>query len=114
MARMRAGAAERMAGRIVARRGERVLGLLAVAGVAGFVDVPIVHLSVTWWRSLHQRGKVLSFAPQMAPVMSWTLVLSLVAFTLLYAYLVTFRLRVGRLEDRAVAEALSPRLGLPI
>src|SRR5438270_12189169 len=37
MARMRAGAAERMAGRIVARRGERVLGALAAAGVAATV-----------------------------------------------------------------------------
>ena len=39
------------------------------------------------------------------------LVTGLVAFTLLYAYLVTLRLRVGRLEDRALAEVLSPRVG---
>ena len=49
----------------------------------------------------------------MAPVMAWTLLLAVVAFTLLYAYLVALRLRVGRLEERAVAEALSPRLGPP-
>jgi hypothetical protein len=36
------------------------------------------------------------------------------AFTLAYAYLVTLRLRVGRLEERVVAEALSPRLGQPV
>jgi hypothetical protein len=35
------------------------------------------------------------------------------AFTILYAYLVTLRLRVGRLEERALGEALSPRLGPP-
>jgi hypothetical protein len=33
------------------------------------------------------------------------------AFTLLYLYLMALRMRVGRLEDRAVAEALSPRVG---
>jgi heme exporter protein C len=83
----------------------------AVVGIVGFVDVPIVHLSVVWWRSLHQAPAVVRVAPRMAPIMAWTLVLAVVAFTLLYAYLVTLRLRVGRLEERAVAEALSPRIG---
>ena len=31
----------------------------AVLGVVGFVDVPIVHMSVVWWRSLHQAPTVL-------------------------------------------------------
>ena len=31
----------------------------AVVGIVGFVDVPIVHLSVVWWRSLHQGATVL-------------------------------------------------------
>ena len=26
----------------------------AVVGIVGFLDVPIVHLSVVWWRGLHQ------------------------------------------------------------
>src|SRR5437588_5023388 len=26
----------------------------AVVGIVGFVDIPIVNQSVTWWRSLHQ------------------------------------------------------------
>ena len=83
----------------------------AVVGIVGFADVPVVHLSVTWWRSLHQAPAVARFAPRMAPVMAWTLLLSVVAFTLLFAFMVVVRLRVGRLEERAVAEALSPRIG---
>ncbi len=82
----------------------------AVVGVVGFVDVPIVHLSVTWWRSLHQAPQVARVAPRMAPIMAWTLVLAVLAFTLVFAHLVVLRLRVGRLEERVVAEALSPRL----
>ena len=35
------------------------------------------------------------------------------AFTILYLYLMAVRLRIGRLEDRAAAEALSPRVGRP-
>jgi heme exporter protein C len=83
----------------------------AVVGIVGFVDVPIVHLSVVWWRSLHQAPAVARIAPRMAPIMAWTLVLAVVAFTTLFAYLLVVRLRVGRLEERAVAEALSPRIG---
>ena len=84
----------------------------AVVGVVGFVDVPIVHLSVTWWRSLHQGPTVrLLGKSTIAPIMLAALLVGVFAFTLLYLYLMTLRLRVGRLEDRLVAEALSPRVG---
>jgi heme exporter protein C len=83
----------------------------AVVGIIGFADVPIVHLSVRWWRSLHQAPARLVGLPDVAPVMGVALTVGFLAFTLLYLYLVALRLRVGRLEDRLVAEALSPRVG---
>jgi heme exporter protein C len=83
----------------------------AVIGIVAFVDVPIVQLSVTWWRSLHQGPTIrLLGESTIAPIMLWTLLLGVFAFTLLFCYLVTLRLRVGRLEERAVAEALSVRI----
>lgn len=85
----------------------------AVVGIVGFVDVPIVHLSVRWWRSLHQPPARLLGVPDLAPLMGAALVVAVLAFTILYLYLMALRLRVGRLEDRVVAEALSPRLGQP-
>ena len=30
----------------------------AIAALIAFADVPIVHLSVTWWQTLHQQGTV--------------------------------------------------------
>jgi heme exporter protein C len=86
----------------------------AGVGIVGFVDVPIVHLSVRWWRSLHQAPARLIGVPNLVPLMGAALMTGVVAFTLLYLYLMALRLRVGRLEDRAVAEALSPRLGQPV
>ena len=84
----------------------------AVVGIVGFVDVPIVHLSVVWWRSLHQQATVIRVGgPTLDPVMLAALLVGVAAFTLAYLYLMSLRLRVGRLEERAVAEALSPRLG---
>jgi len=79
----------------------------------GEPDDPIVHLSVTWWRGLHQGPTVKLPSVTLAPIMTLTLMISLTSFTILYAYLMTLRLRVGRLEERALAEALSPRLGQP-
>jgi heme exporter protein C len=87
----------------------------AVVGIVGFVDVPIVQLSVTWWRGLHQGPTVrLLQAPTIAPVMLAALLVGVFAFTLVYLYLMALRLRVGRLEERAVAEALSPHVGVPV
>jgi len=83
----------------------------AVVGIVGFADVPIVHLSVRWWRSLHQAPARLIGLPDIAPAMGVALAVGFLAFTLVYLYLVALRLRVGRLEDRLVAEALSPRVG---
>ncbi len=84
----------------------------AVIGIVGFVDVPIVHLSVVWWRSLHQGPTVVRLGgPEIHGTMLAALLVGVAAFTLAYAYLMTLRLRVGRLEERAAREALSPRIG---
>jgi heme exporter protein C len=82
----------------------------AVVGIVGFLDVPIVHLSVRWWRGQHQPPARLLGVPEMAPLMGVALTVAVVAFTLLYLYLLALRLRVGRIEDRLLQEALAPRL----
>jgi heme exporter protein C len=87
----------------------------AVVGVVGFIDVPIVHESVVWWRSLHQQATVLRLgAPTIAPVMLATLLLAFVTFSVAYGYLMAVRMRVGRLEDRSaipVSTIPTPRAG---
>ena len=88
----------------------------AVIGVIGFIDVPIVHMSVVWWRSLHQEATVVrAGAPTMDPSMLATLLLGAVAFSLVYGYLMAVRMRVGRLEDSAASSLMrrsTPRAGL--
>jgi heme exporter protein C len=89
----------------------------AVVGVVGFVDVPIVHMSVVWWRSLHQEASVIRpGAPTMDGSMLGTLLFATVVFTLVYGYLMVVRLRVGRLEDHAAGSVLTrpaPRAHAP-
>ncbi len=86
----------------------------AVVGIVGFVNVPLVHLSVRLWRGEHQPPARLLGVPDLVPSMAAALLVAIGAFTLLYLYLIALRLRVGRLEDRALAEALSPRVGVPV
>jgi len=89
----------------------------AIVALAAFVDVPLVHFSVEWWRTLHQPASLLDerrlFDPQITGTMAFTLVLGVVAFTLLYAWLVIHRFRLARLEEladeRQLADALAER-----
>src|SRR5919112_871261 len=89
----------------------------AVVGVVGFVDVPIVHMSVVWWRSLHQEATVVRpGAPTMDGSMLLALLVGTIAFSLAYSYLMAVRMRVGRLEDHAAGSVMattSPRPRAP-
>ena len=75
--------------------GEKRARWSAIVGVIGFANVPIVYMSVTWWRTLHQPP---SSPRSVAPDILWTLMLNLVAFTLVYAYLMVRRSRLAKLE----------------
>lgn len=76
--------------------------LAAVFGIIGFVDVPIVFMSTRWWRSIHptliQTDKM-----NMEPSMVFTMVFSFVSFTILYAFLLSYRVRLETLAERAAA-----------
>ena len=78
----------------------------AVFGVVAFVQVPIVHFSVLWWRALHQPPTVIRPGdPTIDHVMLFALLLNLFAFTLLGAWLLRTRLRLAR-EESAFQDAL--------
>lgn len=67
----------------------------AVIGIIAFVQVPIVYLSVYWWRSLHQPA---SSPRSMAGEFWAVLLLNLAAFTLAFVYLLARRYRLASLE----------------
>lgn len=73
--------------------------LAAVFGIIGFVDVPIVFMSTRWWRSIHptliQADKM-----NMDSSMVLTMVTAVVAFTILYAFLLNYRLRLEAIGQR--------------
>lgn len=71
----------------------------AVVGIIGFIDIPIVHMSVLWWRSLHQPPTLVRNAPLDAR-MEAALLVNVVAFTVLFVFLLGQRLKLARLEQR--------------
>lgn len=71
----------------------------AVLGIIGFADVPIIHFSVQWWRTLHPEPVVVRADPQLPAEMFITLLVSLIAMTLVYATLLTYRTHLERIED---------------
>ncbi len=72
----------------------------AIAALIAFADVPIVHFSVEWWRTLHQKATVFNpeLNPQIHGVMGLTLWIGTLAFTLLYVYLLDRRYRLSVLD----------------
>lgn len=81
----------------------------AVLGIVGFLDIPIIHQSVVWWRTLHPLSVVLAEGgPAMPPIMVQTVAVSLAAFTALYAWLLIQRVRLESIR----AEREQTRLDL--
>ena len=89
----------------------------AIAALIAFVDVPIVHFSVNWWRTLHQQGTVFneSLNAKIHGVMAFTLWFGVLAFTILFVYLLDRRYRLLALDedrdDREVEQAIRERVG---
>jgi heme exporter protein C len=86
---------------------ERRATRAAILGIVLVVDVPIVHLSVTWMNALHQLPTVLR--PDLSPTLDRAMLASLVAmtiaFTFLYAYLMTARIEIERRRHARVIQA---------
>ena len=73
-----------------------------------FINVPIVHYSVDWWRTLHQKASLsVGRRPEITGEMYWTLLYSTLAVTIVAAWLIIHRYRVIRLEELRDEEALA-------
>jgi heme exporter protein C len=75
----------------------------AILGVLAIVQVPLVHFSVVWWRSLHQAPTLLKpESPDMDGEMVMALLVSLAMFTLMYVSMMVKRMELARLEEQVL------------
>jgi heme exporter protein C len=72
----------------------------AMVGLLLLPNVMIVHYSVDWWRSLHQTATITRLDPSIEGTMLFTLMLGIVVFGLVFAWLLVHRFRLGWLEER--------------
>ena len=79
----------------------------AVVAVACALLVPVDHEATTWWQTLHQGNTLFRANPLIHGVQLWTMLLSFVAYGLLFAWLLIHRYRVEVLEDRFEEEGFA-------
>ncbi len=85
--------------------GEQAARLGAVIGIVGFLDIPLIHVSVNWWRTLHQTSTLFKATAEGAPkpAMPFELLLPLlvsgIVMLVLLAYLILARLRQEELTE---------------
>lgn len=86
---------------------ERRARFAAVYGVVAFVTVPLSWFAIRWWRTIHPDVLTGGGGMAITPRMVHTLLVSLGAFTLLYATLLWQRVRLEQVTD-ALAHLQTP------
>jgi heme exporter protein C len=89
--------------RRLAEPGRQAARFAAVVGIFGFVDVPVVHFSVTWWRTVHPGPVIVNDA--LPPEMLATFLFTMACTLALAAVMIAIRYRLETLADGALPEA---------
>jgi len=79
----------------------------AVIAIIGFMDIPLIHQAVTWWRTLHQSSTMFSMKKGVIDdPLKWMLYVSMVAFYIFFAYLLAKRVELEK-KERAFKRQLA-------
>jgi heme exporter protein C len=89
------------------RGGEGRMG--ALYGLVGAINLPIIHYSVLWWRTLHQGQSIGITGSSIDSSILWPLPLTMVGFTSLFGAAVLMRMRAELAQ--AKVEARLRRMG---
>jgi len=69
----------------------------AIVGIIGFLDVPLVFLAVKLWKTQHTG--LIVFEGGLVSEMMWTLIVGIVAYTVLYAILLIKRVAIKNCQN---------------
>src|SRR3954453_1133638 len=83
--------------------------IAAIYGLVGAINLPIIHYSVLWWRTLHQGESIGLTGSTIHNSILWPLPLTMIGFTCLFAAAVLMRMRAELAE--AKVEARMRRMG---
>ena len=72
----------------------------SILGILAIVQVPLVHFSVVWWRTLHQPPTLIDpEGIEMDTSMLVTLLIAVAMFTVMYVAMMAKRIELAKLED---------------
>lgn len=77
--------------------------LTAIFGLVGAINLPIIHYSVLWWRTLHQGQSLGLRGSSIDASMLWPLLVSALGFSLLFGAVVLMRMRAELARARVEA-----------
>ena len=77
--------------------------MVAIFGLVGAVNIPIIHYSVLWWNSLHQPPSITMGKSAIAPAFLWPLLLATLGFSLIFGGVVLARMRTMLANAQAEA-----------
>jgi heme exporter protein C len=67
--------------------------ITAIFGLLGAINLPIIHYSVLWWKTLHQAQSIGLTGTSIHKSILWPLPMSALGFSLLFAAIVLMRMR---------------------
>ncbi len=81
---------------------EQAARYAAVFAIVGFLDIPLIHMSTRWWRTLHPQPIVVRPDPALPAEMLIVLAVGLIGVTLLALWLLVLRSETERIGQRTL------------
>ena len=79
---------------------EQAARYAAIFALIGFLDIPLIHFSVDWWRTLHPQRIIFDPRPAVPNEMLLVLLVAFMAITLLMLWLIALRSDAEQLVQR--------------
>ena len=77
--------------------------LAAIFGLVGSINLPIIHFSVLWWRTLHQGSSIGIRGSSIDSSIQWPLHFTLIGFTAIFAGAALMRMRAELAQAKVEA-----------
>ena len=77
--------------------------IAAIFGLVGAINLPVIHYSVLWWRTLHQGESITFSGTSIDHSILWPVPFTVLGFTLLFLSVVLMRMRAMLAEAKVEA-----------
>ena len=77
--------------------------ITAIFGLVGAINLPIIHYSVLWWRTLHQGSSIGLTGSSIDKSLLWPLPLTMIGLSCLFGAVVLMRIRAELAETKVEA-----------